>query len=119
MDDRPTDNIKDFEYKFDARVEDSKEYKQYVRRMPYHMWDGKVPFDIETQVVPMKSIHLTTDNLERLIKEQYRMEELKSESKYAKEILSMLRADEQVRENNPAVQKAWRNYTTLLELARK
>ena len=31
----------------------------------------------------------------------------------------MLRKDETVRDDNPAVAKAYRNYLTLLELARK
>jgi len=108
-----------FESKFEARIEDSREYKQYVRRMPYDMWDGKVPFNVEPQVVPMKAIHLTIDNLERLIREQELMEHLQSDADYGKKLWTMLRADERVRDENPAVAKAYRNYLTLLELARK
>jgi hypothetical protein len=115
----PTDYYKAFEAKFEARIEDSREYKQYVRRMPYIMWDGKVPFEAEAQVVPMKSIHLTTDNLERLVREQERMDNLQKDAKYGKELWTMLRADERVRDDNPAVAKAYRNYLALLELARK
>jgi hypothetical protein len=108
-----------FESKFEARIEDSREYKQYVRRMPYNMWDGKIPFEAEAQVIPMKAIHLTTDNLERLIREQERMEYLEKDAEYGKKLSSMLWADERVRDDNPAVAKAYRNYLTLLELARK
>jgi len=110
---------KDFESKFEARIEDSREYKQYVRRMPYHMWDGKIPFDTAVEVVPMKAIHLTIDNLERLVREQERMEMLESDAEYGKKVVTMLRNDERVRDDNPAVAKAYRNYITLLELARK
>ncbi len=110
---------KDFESKYEARIEDSREYKQYVRRMPYHMWDGKIPFDAEVQVVPMKSIHLTIDSLERLVRDQERMEMLESDAEYGKKVVRMLREDERVRDDNPAVAKAYRNYVTLLELARK
>jgi hypothetical protein len=110
---------KDFESKYEARIEDSREYRQYVRRMPYHMWDGKVPFDVEPQVVPMKAIHLTTDNLERLIREQERYERILDDAEYGKKVVSMLRADERVRDDNPAVAKAYKNYIMLLELARK
>ena len=110
---------KDFESKYEARIEDSREYRQYVRRMPYNMWDGKIPFDTEVEVVPMKAIHLTRDNLERLIREQERMEHLESDAEYGKKLWTMLRADERVRDDNPAVAKAYRNYLTLLELARK
>jgi len=112
-------DLKYFESKFEARIEDSREYKQYVRRMPYNMWDGKVPFEAEAQVVPMKAIHLTTDNLDRLVREQEVMDHLKSDAEYGKKLCNMLRADERVRDDNPAVAKAYRNYLTLLELARK
>ena len=110
---------KDFESKYEARIEDSREYKQYVRRMPYNMWDGKVPFDSEVEVVPMKAVHLTIDNLERLVRDQELMEHLQSDADYGKKLWTMLRADERVRDDNPAVAKAYRNYLTLLELARK
>ena len=113
------DHTKEFESKFEARIEDSKEYRQYVRRMPYNMWDGKIPFDTDVEVVPMKSIHLTRDNLERLIREQESMDRWMDEAEYAKKVLTSLRKDEQVRDDNPAVQKAYRNYLMLLELARK
>ena len=112
-------DIKDFQSKFEAHIEDSREYKQYVRRMPYHMWDGKIPFDTEVEVVPMKAIHLTRDNLECLIREQESMDRWMDEAEYAKKVLTALRKDEQVRDDNPAVQKAYKNYLMLLELARK
>lgn len=110
---------KDFESKFEACIEDSKEYRQYVRQMPYYKWDGKMPYEIETQVVPMKAIHLSSDNLERLIREQDLMDKLMDDAEYGKKVVTMLRADERVRDDNPAVAKAYRNYLMLLELARK
>lgn len=112
-------DIKYFESKFECMIEDSREYKQYVRSIPYAQWDGKMPFDADVKVVPMKCIHLTRDNLSRLIAEQERMDRLLDDAEYGKKIVSMLRADERVRDSNPAVQKAYRNYLTLLELARK
>ena len=111
--------FKDFESKYEARIEDSREYRQYVRRMPYNMWDGKIPFDVESQVVPMKCIHLTNDSLERLVREQEHIDNLQSDADYGKKLWTMLRADERVRDDNPAVAKAYRNYIALLELARK
>lgn len=112
-------DINYFQSKFDARIEDSKEYKQYLRRMPYRDWDGKIPFDTEVQVVPMKCIHLTSDSLQRLINEQQRMDHLESDAAYGKKLWSTMIADERVRNDNPAVAKAYRNYIALLELARK
>ncbi len=111
-------DLKYFESKFEARIEDSREYKQYVRRMPYADWDGRVPFDVEVQTIPMKAIHLTTDNLERLVREQEHLQHLQSDADYGKKLWNMLREDERVRDRNPAVAKAYRNYLTLLELAR-
>lgn len=115
----PTDYYKSFEARFEAKIEDSKDYRQYIRTNPYPIWDGRAPYDMESKVVPMKAIHLTTDSLERLVREQERMEHLESDAKYGKELWTMLRADERVRDDNPAVAKAYRNYLTLLELARK
>lgn len=115
----PTDYFKAFEYRYEAKIEDSKDYRQYVRRMPYNMWDGKIPFDVEAQVVPMKAIHLTTESLERLVREHERMDHLQSDADYGKKLWTMLREDERVRDDNPPVAKAYRNYIALLELARK
>jgi hypothetical protein len=83
------------------------------------MWDGKLPMNIETQVVPMKAIHLSSENLERLIREQERMDRILDEQLYNKKVLAELRLDEQVRNTNPAVEKAYQKYLMLLELARR
>ena len=112
-------NLKDFESKYEARIEDSTEYKQYIRRMPYNMWDGKIPFDSEVEVVPMKAIHLTRDNLERLIQEQDRMDRLMNDAEFGKKLWTKERTDKAVRDSNPAVEKAYQKYVMLLELARK
>jgi hypothetical protein len=107
-----------FESKFEAHVEDSKEYRQYVRHMPYYMWDGKQPLDVETRVVPMKAIHLSSNSLERLIAEQRHMDSLQDDAEYGKRLWADERRDLMVRERNPAVAKAYQKYLTLLELAR-
>ena len=110
---------KDFESKFEARIEDSREYKQYSRRMPYYMWDGKAPLNTEVEVVPMKAIHLSSDNLERLIREQDLMDKLMDDADFGKKLWADERRDRAVRETNPAVEKAYQKYVTLLELCRK
>jgi hypothetical protein len=107
-----------FESKFEAHVEDSREYKQYSRRIPYYMWDGKVPLNTEVEVVPMKAIHLSSDNLERLVREQNLMDKLLDDANEGKRIWAEERKDRMVRERNPAVAKAYQKYLTLLELAR-
>ena len=111
-------DLKYFEYKFSAKIEDSKDYRQYSRSMPYSFnWNGSI--DAELKVVPMKAIHLPAEKLEELIKEQDYLKYVEQRSEHALTVLDMLRADERVRDSNPAVQKAYRNYITLLELARK
>jgi hypothetical protein len=110
---------KDFESKYEARIEDSREYRQYVRQMPYYMWDGKVPLNTKVEVVPMKAIHLSRDNLERLVREQDLMDKLMDDAEYGKKLWLKEGADRAVREANPAVDKAYRNYQMLLELARQ
>jgi hypothetical protein len=108
-----------FQSKFECQIEDSEKFKQYVRRMPYHLWDGRVPFEADTQVVPMKAIHLSIDNLEKLIAEQELMQHLKYDAEQGKRLWRREHEDIAVRAANPAVEKAYRNYQTLLELCRK
>jgi hypothetical protein len=66
----------------------------------------------------MKAIHLTTDNLERLIREQELIHNLKKDAEEGKRIWIRDCEDRRVRSQNPAVEKAYRNYQMLLELAR-
>ena len=117
------DSVQDLEYfisKFECRVEDSREYNQYVRPTSYHKdFYDRDSFQMDTKIIPMKAIHLTSDNLARLLAEQEHMEHMKSDAEYGKKLCNMLHADERVRDDNPAVAKAYRNYLTLLELARK
>jgi hypothetical protein len=112
-------DLKYFESKFDARIEDSKEYRHYTRRMPYYMWDGKLPIDAEVQVIPMKAIHLSSDNLERLVREQELMDRLMADAEYGKKRWREESIDRAVRNSNPSVEKAYQKYVMLLELARK
>ena len=117
------DNAGDLEYfisKFECRVEDSREYNQYVRPAPYHLdFYSTDSFKMETKITPMKAIHLSSDNLERLIRDQERLDQLLDQQLYDKQVIAKLRRDEQVRNSNLAVEKAYQKYVMLLELARK
>ena len=114
----------DLEYfvsKFECRVEDSREYNQYVRPTPsYHrdFYDTD-NYKIKTEIVPMKAIHLTSANLTKLVAEQERMQRLNDDAEYGKKLWAEEGRDQMVRDSNPAVEKAYRNYQMLLELARK
>jgi hypothetical protein len=112
-------DLKYFESKFDARIDDSREYNQYVRRMPYYKWDGREPYHIDTQVVPMKAIHLSSDNLAKLLAEQNLIDILMKDATEGKRIWRQEREDRLVRDQNPAVEKAYQKYLMLLELARQ
>jgi hypothetical protein len=109
-----------FQNKFECRIEDSREYNQYVRQVPYHrdFYDAG-SFKMETEVVPMKAIHLTSDNLKRLVMEQEHMRHLREDAEQGKRLWQQEREDRAVRERNSAVEKAYRNYQVLLELCRK
>lgn len=111
--------IEVFQQKFDCRIEDSREYNQYVRQTPYHRdFYASDRWDMETKVTPMKAIHLTTDNLNRLVAEQEQMYSLKKDAEEGKRLWIKDCEDRRVRSENPAVEKAYRNYQMLLELAR-
>lgn len=110
-----------FVSKFDCRVEDSREYNQYTRQAPsYHrdFYDSD-NYKMETEIVPMKAIHLTSANLSKLVAEQEHLQRLTDEAKFHKRIWTQLHEDSWVRDSNPAVEKAYQKYQMLLELARK
>ena len=117
------DNAGDLEYfisKFECRVEDSREYNQYMRPTSYHRdFYDRDSFQIDTKITPMKAIHLTSENLARLVAEQEHMQHLHDSDAFHKRIWTQLSEDKRVRDSNPAVEKAYRNYQMLLELARK
>jgi hypothetical protein len=117
------DEPRDMEYfqnKFECRIEDSREYNQYVRQAPYHRdFYDTGSFKMETEVVPMKAIHLTIDNLKRLVMEQEHMRHLREDAEQGKRLWQQEREDRAVRERNSSVEKAYRNYQMLLELCRK
>jgi hypothetical protein len=120
---KQSDSVGDLEYfisKFECRVEDSREYNQYVRPMPYYR-DVCASDDwrLETKITPMKAIHLTSDNLARLVAEQEHLKHLSADAEYGKKCWEHERRDSMVRNKNPAVEKAYQKYLMLLELARK
>ena len=116
------EQVDDLEYfisKFECRVEDSREYNQYVRPTSYNCdFYDRDSFKIETKITPMKAIHLTSDNLARLVAEQERMEHMKSDAEQGKRMWDQQCRDQLVRDKNPAVEKAYQKYQMLLGLCR-
>jgi len=117
------DRAGDLEYfisKFECRVEDSREYNQYVRPSSYHQdFYDRDSFQMDTKITPMKAIHLTSDNLARLLAEQEHMQRLTDDAEQGKQVWREKIRDRAVRDANPAVEKAYQKYVILLELARK
>ena len=116
-------DTKRFESRFEAHITESKEYRRaaYVRPpMDFSYYQpGTALYEMEHRVEPLVAIHLPREQFDRLMDDQNRMDMWRDEAEYAKKVLTMLRKDERVRDDNPAVAKAYRNYLTLLELARK
>jgi hypothetical protein len=117
------DSVGDLEYfigKFECRVEDSREYNQYVKPTSYHRdFYDRDSFQMETKITPMKAIHLTSDNLARLVAEQEHMQRLSNDAEYGKRMWDQERRDQLVRDKNPAVEKAYQKYQILLGLCRE
>ena len=115
-----TGDLEYFISKFECRVEDSREYNQYVRPMPYYRdVCSSDDFRMETKITPMKAIHLTSDNLAKLVAEQEHMQQLSDNAEQGKRMWDQQCRDQMVRDKNPAVEKAYQKYQILLELARK
>lgn len=111
-----------FQQRFEAHITESKEYRRaaYTRPpMDYSYYQqGTALYELEHRIEPLVAIHMPKEQFDRLMDEQTRMDMWRKEAEYAKKFLSDLRRDEQVRNRNPAVQKAYDKYQMLLELSR-
>jgi hypothetical protein len=113
-------SVEYFQSKFECRIEDSREYNQYMRSaIQYRDFYDTRPYHAEIEKVPMKAIHLSSDSLSKLMAEQEEIQYLRQDANAGKRIWQQEREDRLVRESNPAVEKAYRNYQMLLELCRK
>jgi hypothetical protein len=73
----------------------------------------------EVEEVECVDVTMPADRLEELERMIEWYENKEHKIKHNEEIVEMLRRDERVRIENPAVQKAYMKYLTLLELCRK
>ncbi len=114
--------VNDFLKSYEATAGLSR-HKMYARRIPvrYNDWlkdGGSIPFHQEVEREPMVEMYIPQNRFRDLVEKQRWYGKVEEEAQYYKRIVEQYRADERVRDSNPAVQKAWRNYITLLELAR-
>ena len=67
----------------------------------------------------MVEINMPQHRFDELIEQERYRSYLEDRAEHDAMIVQRLREDERVRDDNPAVQKAYRNYLMLLELARR
>lgn len=112
-----------FARRYNAYVSPSTKYRRNVPvptlidyEDPRHLYFNQYH---HTYVEEFVEVHMPQDSFERFM----RIEEANTYDadriNHAMSVLRQHRDDERVRDDNPAVQKAWMKYLTLLELARK
>lgn len=110
--------VRRFESMFQARVEDSREYRQYQSPCGYQYDDDNFN-RYELKVVPMKAIHMPIERFEKLLRQQDYIRQMENDAELGKKYWTQDQEDSSVRRQNPAVQRAYDRYKLLLEMARK
>lgn len=96
--------------------------KRYARRQPirYSDWNvHSVSHDYHIQTEQYLEVTIPRHRLEELAERDKFYSEVAKQHEYAVQVVNQMVQDELVRKQNPAVEKAWRNYQLLLEMARK
>jgi len=116
-----TDLLTHFKKKYQADVGESPK-RLAVRRPIYNDWRADYEFraiyathEYEQAI----EVTLSRDAFVKLMEADYYYEQESRDHDYNRKIVDMLRADERIRCDNPAVDKAYKKYLMLLELARK
>lgn len=107
-------------YEAQARVSD----RRYAYRVPmsfdqYHRrYSAMDVYDYESQIRHQQYIEMLIPQhkLEELINTDYYYEQMKQHVDYASVVIERQTKEKQIRDNNPALQKAWDNYQLLLKL---
>lgn len=116
------DEVDDFLKKYEAHAGLSK-HKMYARMPRYH--HGRIydydpysaTFDLERE--PYVEMYVPQHRFQEMVERDRYYTKLSREHDYATTVVNQQVQDEIVRKQNPAVEKAWRRYQMLLELARK
>lgn len=115
-------DVHHFLRKFEANASISNQRYRRYKRIDYRDWiapGSPIPFTTEAEDEPMIDMTVPQHRFRELVEREEYLTRLEQDYDYNQKIVNMLRADERVRDDNPAVAKAYRNYLTLLELARK
>lgn len=114
--------MNDFLKKYEAQVTLSS--KRYARRQPIRFSDWNVhsteyDYTSTIQVEQCLDVTIPKHRFQELVERDRFYTELSRRHDYASAVVDQMVQDEVVRKNNPAVEKAWRNYQLLLEMCRK
>lgn len=109
--------------RYESYISDSTKYRTRVARPfnanCYRPSDAIDYVDVYSHEEPLVEIHMPRKSFSRLVERDEYYTELERNRGYNEMIVNKLRADERVRDDNPAVQQAYMKYLMLLELARK
>jgi len=115
------EEVEYFIRKYEAQIEPSRKRVAY-KRPPYNYalaFDEPYTYSVDIEREPCVEITLPPERFRDLLDQQHTLTRLMEDSGRYGEMLAEMRAEERVRQDNPAVARAWRNYVTLLELARR
>ena len=115
-------DVRHFLNKFEAYGAISNRMHYRYRRVNYNDWmsvGSPMPISTDVEQEPMIEITLPQHKFKELLAQEDYLERLEQSNDYNQKVVNMLRADERVRDENPAVKNAWKKYLMLLELARK
>lgn len=93
--------------------------RMYAKRQPirYTDWKGDIPFRQEVQTEPYVEMYIPQHRFRELIEQEKYVSYLEDRAEHNKVLVDKIRKEERIRDANPAVEKAWRNYQLLLKLA--
>lgn len=114
--------IDKFSNKWEARIRVS-DHRYHRREDPYNYMDFnnfyKTNYTTSYNIEQYIEILIPEHRFKYLIHQDRQLDESLSLNEHANRMMQRSLEDERVRAENPAVDKAYRNYLTLLELARK
>jgi hypothetical protein len=108
-------------YQAQAMLSTHKMYAKprYQRFDDWHITSTQYMSSVDLEREPYVEMYVPQEHFQRLVEKDRYYTNLSKENNYAMSVVNQMIQDEVVRKQNPAVEKAWRNYQMLLELARK
>ena len=114
------DSVDDFCRRYDAKLTDSEHRRARREAVPNWSMDYTKysPVEYRVEYEQLVALHMPKESFNRLLELEPRLEYTHDQlNRYARKEQDEYK-DAQVRQNNPAVKKAWDTYCTLLALCR-